>query len=43
MNTAAPLPERITQLQWQLDQFRASQPARTKLPESLWQAAVQLA
>ena len=31
------------QLQHQLDQFRRSQPRRTKLPESLWQAAVELA
>jgi len=26
-----------------LEQFRNIQPARTKLPESLWQAAVELA
>jgi hypothetical protein len=26
-----------------LDQFRSTQPTRTKLPESLWQAAVGLA
>ena len=26
-----------------MDQFRSSQPRRTKLPESLWQAAVELA
>ena len=38
-----PLPEPIVQLQQQLDQFRSSQPTRTKLPESLWQAAVGLA
>ena len=31
------------QLQRQLDQFRSTQPRRTKLPESLWQAAVELA
>jgi hypothetical protein len=40
---AAPVPEPITQLQRQLEQFRSSRPARTKLPESLWQAAVELA
>ena len=40
---AAPVPEAIMQLQRQLEQFRSSRPARTKLPESLWQAAVQLA
>ena len=35
--------EPILQLQRQLDQFRSTQPRRTKLPESLWQAAVELA
>ena len=38
-----PIPEPIAQLQRQLDQFRSTQPQRTKLPESLWQAAVELA
>src|SRR5947209_10736852 len=38
-----PIPEAIVQLQRQLDQFRSTQPQRTKLPESLWQAAVELA
>jgi hypothetical protein len=38
-----PIPEAIVQLQRQLDQFRSTQPPRTKLPESLWQAAVELA
>ena len=37
-----PIPEAIVQLQRQLDQFRSTQPRRTK-PESLWQAAVELA
>jgi hypothetical protein len=41
-NTPA-IPEAILQLQRQLDQFRSTQPGRTKLPESLWQAAVELA
>jgi len=41
-NTPA-IPEAILQLQRQLDQFRITQPRRTKLPESLWQAAVELA
>jgi hypothetical protein len=41
--STAPIPEAITQLQRQLEQFRSSRPARTKLPESLWQAAVELA
>ncbi|HTW64446.1 MAG TPA: hypothetical protein VME17_07520, partial [Bryobacteraceae bacterium] len=40
---APPIPEAITQLQRQLDQFRSTQSTRTKLPESLWQAAVELA
>ena len=30
-------------LQRQLDQFRSTQPHRTKLPETLWQAALELA
>ena len=38
-----PIAEAIIQLQRQLDQFRSTQPRRTKLPESLWQAAVELA
>ena len=37
------IPEAILQLQRQLEQFRSVQPRRTKLPESLWQAAVELA
>ena len=41
--STAPIPEAIAQLQRQLEQFRSSQPGRTKLPESLWQAAVELA
>ena len=40
---SAPLPEAIAQLQRQLDQLRSTQPTRTKLPESVWQAAVGLA
>jgi hypothetical protein len=31
------------QLQQQLDQFRSTRPRGTKLPESVWQAAVELA
>jgi hypothetical protein len=38
-----PIPEPIAQLQRQLDQFRSTQSQRTKLPESLWQSAVELA
>ena len=41
--STAPIPEAITQLQHQLEQFRSTQAGRTKLPESLWQAAVELA
>ena len=40
---STPLPEPIEQLQRQLDEFRSTQPHRTKLPETLWQAAVELA
>jgi hypothetical protein len=42
-NITPPIPEAIVQLQRQLDQFRSTQPRRTRLPESLWQAAVELA
>ena len=38
-----PIPEPVAQLQRQLEQFRSTQPERTKLPESLWQSAVELA
>jgi hypothetical protein len=38
-----PVAEAILHLQRQLDQFRSTQPRRTKLPEPLWQAAVELA
>jgi hypothetical protein len=41
--STSPIPESIIQLQRQLDQFRSTQPHRTRLPESLWQAAVELA
>jgi hypothetical protein len=42
-NITPPIPEAIVQLQRQSDQFRSTQPRRTRLPESLWQAAVELA
>jgi hypothetical protein len=42
MSTAA-IPEPIAQLQRQLDQIRSVQPRGRKLPESVWQAAVELA
>ena len=41
--STSPIPEAIVQLQRQLDQFRSTQPQRTKPPEPLWQAAVELA
>jgi hypothetical protein len=37
------IPEPIVQLQKQFDQFRSEQPHRSKIPEGLWQAAVELA
>ena len=37
------IPEPIAQLQEQLTQFRNSNQPRTRLPESFWQAAVELA
>ena len=40
---ALPIPGPIEQLQRQLDEFRSTQPHRRKLPETLWQATVQLA
>jgi hypothetical protein len=44
MNRQHPsVPEPITQLQRQLEQIRSTQPSRSKLPESLWGAAVELA
>jgi len=38
-----PIPEPIVQFQRQLEQFRSTRPHRTKLPEALWEAAVELA
>ncbi len=40
---ASSIPEPIAQLQRRFDEFRSTQPHRTKLPETLWQAAVKLA
>lgn len=40
--TASPA-ESITELQAQLAQFRSTHPLRTKLPQSLWQSAAELA
>jgi hypothetical protein len=35
-----PVPDSITQLQQQFEQFRMTRTGRRKLPEALWQAAV---
>jgi len=40
---ASSIPEPIAQLQRRFNEFRSTQPHRTKLPETLWQAAVELA
>jgi hypothetical protein len=40
---SAKIPEAILHLQQQLDQWRDAQKGRAKLPESFWQAAVDLA
>jgi hypothetical protein len=37
------LPDSLTQLQQQLEEFRAVHPPRTRLPEALWLSAVELA
>jgi len=37
------IPEPIAQLQHQLEQIRSTQPPRSRLPESVWAAAVELA
>src|SRR3954471_22110138 len=39
----ARIPEAILHLQHELDQWRSAQKGRTKLPESFWLAAVDLA
>jgi hypothetical protein len=36
-------PEPLIQLQQQVDQWRATQPWPSKLPESIWQSAIDLA
>ncbi len=40
---STPLAEPIAQLRRQLEQLRGSQPPRSRLPEPLWDAAVELA
>jgi NAD-dependent deacetylase len=41
--SAAVIPEAIAQVQLQLDQIRSTQPRGKKLPDSVWQSAVELA
>ena len=41
--TRVAIPEPILRLQKQLDEFRASHRARTKLPDSLWHTTTELA
>jgi hypothetical protein len=41
--SAAVIPEPIAQLQRQLDEIRSTQPRGKRLPDSVWQAAVELA
>jgi hypothetical protein len=38
-----PVPDSITQLQQKFEQLRTTRTGRTKLPESLWRAAVERA
>jgi hypothetical protein len=41
--SAAVIPEAIAQLQLQLDEIRSTRPRGKRLPDSVWQAAVELA
>ena len=41
--SSSSIPEPIVQLQRELEQFRSSHAHRTRLPESLWQSAMELA
>jgi hypothetical protein len=38
-----PVPALITELQAQLEQFRSTHPQRTRLPQSVWKSAAELA
>ena len=40
---AAVIPEPIAQLQLQLNEIRSTRPREKRLPDSVWQAAVELA
>jgi hypothetical protein len=39
----SPIPEPIVQLQRSLEEFRCTRPHRARLPETVWQSAVELA
>jgi hypothetical protein len=39
----SPISEPIAQLQRRFDEFRSTRPHRTRLPETLWESAVELA
>jgi len=41
--SSSSIPEPIVQLQRELEQYRGSHAHRTRLPETLWQSAVELA
>jgi hypothetical protein len=41
--SSSSIPEPIVQLQRELEQFRGSHAHRTRLPESLWHSAIELA
>jgi hypothetical protein len=41
--SAAVIPEPIAQLQLQLDEIRSTRPRGKRLPDSVWQAAAELA
>ena len=43
MNRKETIPEPVAQLQRQFDEYRRTRPRRAKLPESLWDAAADLA
>jgi hypothetical protein len=40
---ARQIPEPLIQLRQQLEQWRGTQPPRSKLPESIWQSAIDIA
>jgi len=38
-----PIPDDLLQLSQRLEEWRSANPARTRLPESIWEAAVEMA